>query len=266
MLLAIDVGNTQTTLGLFKNNKTLHRKWRMATNHEDTTDEIHQKLFGYFSMVDEDLDEVHHVALASVVPILTQKWQELTQRVFNFEPFVIDASRNCGIELEVTFPSQVGADRIANSLAAKELYGSPSIVVDFGTATNIDVVSKDGTFCGGAIMPGFMLCAQTLFQRAAKLSSVELIAPNHALGKTTEEAIQSGIVLGAATQIEGLVARIKEELDIADAPVIATGGASATIARATSLFTHTNPDLTLLGIAYIYQNALDRHKLKNQKV
>ncbi len=254
MLLTIDVGNTQTTLCLFDKDQTIAKQWRMATDTTDTTDQLHERLFGYFLMNNLSIDIVSKAALASVVPILAQRWEDCIMELYGFKPYVVDPTKDCGMPIDMPYPTQVGADRIANALAAKELYGAPCIVVDFGTATNIDVVDHKGAFCGGAIMPGFMLSAQSLFSRAAKLSSVNLVAPKHALGRTTEEALQSGMVIGAAAQIEGLVARIQKELGDTSIPVVATGGVAPVVMQATDIFDHHNPDLTLLGVKKIYEH------------
>lgn len=227
MLLTIDVGNTQTTLGLFSQGGVCQRQWRMATDRTDTADELHERLFGYFLMFGLTLGSVTDVAISSVVPILTQEWQYMMANVLNAEDvLLVDASRDCGIVVDMPDPHQVGADRIANAVAALETYGPSTIVVDFGTATNVDVVDARGAFRGGVIMPGLLLSANSLFSRAAKLSSVPLVAPDHALGETTETAVQSGIVIGAAAAAEGLVARIREELGEPDATVVGTGASS----------------------------------------
>lgn len=259
MFLAIDVGNTQTTLGLINAQAQLLHQWRMASNHTDTSDQLHETLFGYFQMSGLSLDCVSEVAIASVVPILSQEWVRMLRRVLETEPLVVDATRDCGIAVNMPDPRQVGADRLANALAARTSYGAPVIVVDFGTATNIDVVDAEGAFRGGAIMPGLMLSAQSLFARAAKLSSVPLEVPPHALGNSTETAVQSGIVIGAATQAEGLVERIIAELaeENPEAPrptVVATGGLARTIAGATTVFDHVDKDLTIRGIYQIWSH------------
>jgi type III pantothenate kinase len=169
MFLSVDVGNTQTTLGLFDQEGTVVRQWRMATDRTDTSDQLHETLFGYFQMIGLSLDQVSYVAIASVVPILAQSWQRMVRSAFDIEPLMIDATRDCGIAINLPNPHEVGADRIANAISARTSYGSPVIVVDFGTATNIDVVDASGAFRGGAIMPGLLLSAQALFDRAAKL-------------------------------------------------------------------------------------------------
>ena len=253
MLLTIDVGNTQTTLGLFSQGGVCQRQWRMATDRTDTADELHERLFGYFLMFGLTLGSVTDVAISSVVPILTQEWQYMMANVLNAEDvLLVDASRDCGIVVDMPDPHQVGADRIANAVAALETYGPSTIVVDFGTATNVDVVDARGAFRGGVIMPGLLLSANSLFSRAAKLSSVPLVAPDHALGETTETAVQSGIVIGAAAAAEGLVARIREELGEPDATVVGTGGFVREISHVTKVFDTIDPDLTLRGIYSIW--------------
>ena len=270
MFLSVDVGNTQTTLGLFDEEGTVIRQWRMATDRTDTSDQLHETLYGYFQMLGLNLGSVDYVAIASVVPILAQSWQRMVRTAFDIEPLMIDASRDCGIYINMPDPHQVGADRIANALAALTTYGAPVIVVDFGTATNIDVVDHTGAFRGGAIMPGLLLSANSLFSRAAKLSSVPLVVPPHALGDSTETAVQSGIVIGAATQIEGLVERIQQELaaegdDIPRATVVGTGGYSETIAQATDIFDAIDPDITIRGIYQIYRHAVEKHAARKNK-
>lgn len=264
MFLSVDIGNTQTTLGLFNDEGVCLRQWRMATVRTDTADQLHERLFGYFQMFDLSLSDITDVAVAGVVPILSQSWQRMLRQVIGSEPLMIDATRDCGIEINLPNPHEVGADRIANAVSARTSYGSPVIVVDFGTATNIDVVDASGAFRGGAIMPGLLLSAQALFDRAAKLSSVPLVIPPQALGNSTETAVQSGIVIGAAAQAEGLVRRIQEELaaegeNVPRATVVGTGGYASTIAQATDLFDIVDPDLTIRGIYQIWHHAVEKH-------
>ncbi|ERI05685.1 type III pantothenate kinase [Atopobium sp. oral taxon 810] len=269
MFLAVDIGNTQTTLGLIADDETLLRQWRMATSRTDTADSLHARLYGYFHMLGYKLQDINDVAIAGVVPTLTQSWIYLAKEISGATPLVIDASRDCGIEVALPDPSQVGADRIANAVAAKTSYGAPVIVVDFGTATNIDVVDANGRFRGGAIMPGLQLSAAALFERAAKLSNVPLIAPAHALGNSTETAVQSGIVIGAAVQAEGIVRRIQAELcaewsqahDGATMPrctIVGTGGLSSVVAEATDIFDVVDPDITIRGIRQIWLHRAEK--------
>lgn len=252
MFLAIDVGNTQSTLGLFDEGGSLVRGWRMATNATDTSDMLHSRLWGYFGKDGLSLSDVTDAGVASVVPALERAWRRCLETHLGHDPLVVRAGHDCGMEIAMPNPRQVGADRIANAVAARGTYGAPVIVVDFGTATNIDVVDASGAYRGGAISPGLMLSAGALFSRAAKLASVPIEAPAHALGDSTEAALQSGLVIGAAAQAEGLVARIKAELDAPDATVVGTGGLARTVGAATDLFDAIDPDLTLRGIREIW--------------
>ena len=186
-----------------------------------------------------------------MVPVLSRAWRKCLTATLGKEPHVIDPRHDYGLEVDMPNPGQVGADRIANAIAARTSSGAPVIVVDFGTATNIDVVDARGAYRGGTISPGLMLSANALFSRAAKLSSVPIEDPGKALGDSTETAVQSGLVIGAAAQAEGLVARIKAELGVKDVPVIGTGGLARTVSQATDLFDHIDPDLTLRGIRNI---------------
>ena len=252
MFLAIDVGNTQTTLGLFGEDGALAHGWRMATDASDTSDALHARLFSYFAKDGLELGAVAEAGEASVVPALARSWRR------GHDPLVVRAVHDCGIEIAMPLPEQVGADRIANAVAARSTYGAPVIVVDFGTATNIDVVDASGAYRGGAISPCLMLSAGALFSRAARLASFPIEAPARTLGDTTETAMQSGLVVGAAAQAEGLVARIKAELGEPDATVVGTGGLARTVSAATDLFDAIDPALTLRGIREIWIGERDR--------
>lgn len=252
MFLSIDVGNTQTTLGLFDEGGTLVRGWRMATNANDTSDMLHARLYSYFEKDGLRLSLVGTAGVASVVPALERAWRRCLECQLDDEPLVVSAGTSYGMEVAMPNPHQVGADRIANAIAARSTYGAPVIVVDFGTATNIDVVDAEGRYRGGAISPGLMLSAEALFSKAARLASVPIEAPAHAIGDTTETAMQSGLVIGAAAQAEGLVARIREEIGAPDATVVGTGGLARTVGSATTLFDAIDPGLTLRGIREIW--------------
>ena len=204
MFLAIDVGNTQTTLGLFREDGSLARGWRMSTDTSDTADMLHARLLSFFAKDGLALDDASEAGVASVVPALERAWKRCLTAHLGKAPLVVRASEGYGMEVAMPDPRQVGADRIANAIAARSTYGSPVIVVDFGTATNIDVVDQRGRYRGGAISPGLMLSANALFSRAARLASVPIEAPARALGDSTESALQSGLVVGAAAQAEGL--------------------------------------------------------------
>lgn len=252
MFLAIDVGNTQTTLGLFREDGSLAHGWRMSTDASDTADMLHARLLSFFAKDGLALDDASEAGVASVVPALERAWKRCLTAHLGKAPLVVRASEGYGMEVAMPDPRQVGADRIANAIAARSTYGSPVIVVDFGTATNIDVVDQRGRYRGGAISPGLMLSANALFSRAARLASVPIEAPARTLGDSTESALQSGLVVGAAAQAEGLVARIRAELGAPDATVVGTGGLAGTVAQATDLFDAVDPDLTLRGIREIW--------------
>ena len=262
MFLAIDVGNTQTTLGLLEGGE-VRRRWRLKTDRNDTADELHARLLSFLAVRGLALDVIEVAAIASVVPILTDMWRIALEDALGSEPYVVRGSRDCCMSIDMPYPEQVGADRIANAVEARDTYGAPAIVVDFGTATNIDVVDGRGSYRGGCIAPGLMLSASALFAHAAKLASTPIEVPPAAIGDTTEHAIQSGLVLGVAAQAEGLVARIKTQLaaeaenaeDKALAlacPVVATGGLSHVISVATDVFDAIDMDLTLRGVWRIW--------------
>ena len=262
MFLAIDVGNTQTTLGLISGGKVAQR-WRLKTDRNDTSDELHARLRNFLMLRDLDLEVIEAAAIASVVPVLTDMWEIALGDALGTRPFVVRGSRDCCLAIAMPYPEQVGADRIANAVEARDAYGSPAIVVDFGTATNIDVVDGMGQYRGGSIAPGLMLSASALFAHAAKLAITPIEVPPAPIGDTTEHAIQSGLVLGVAAQAEGLVARIKTQLAeeakgteakalALAAPVIATGGLSRIIGAATDVFDAVDMDLTLRGIWRIW--------------
>ena len=256
MLLAIDMGNTQTALGLFDGNE-LVCSWRMPTDRTFTKDELHVRLLGYFRKDGFELSAVDAMAFAGVVPQLVREWEGVAAAL-GARMVRVGAATASVTSVDAPNPSEVGADRIANATAAAAFYGSPSIVVDFGTATNIDVVNAAGAYIGGAIAPGIRISMDALTECAAKLASVSLEAPLHAIGRTTVEAVQSGTVVGAAAMAEGLVARIKTELGAPNAIVIATGGLAGVVAGSTDAFDVVDPQLTIKGICEIYRRMNER--------
>lgn len=251
MLLAIDMGNTQTALGLFDNSTLVHA-WRMPTNRTFTKDELHVRLHGYFRKDGLDLSCVDAIAFAGVVPQLMREWEGVANEL-GVSLMVVGRETARVTSMDAANPAEVGADRIANATAAAAFYGSPSIVVDFGTATNIDVVNAEGAYVGGCIAPGIRVSLDALTARAARLASVPLEAPERTIGRSTVEAVQSGTVVGAAAMAEGLVARIKRELGAPEARVIATGGLAGVVAEATDVFDAVDPQLTIKGICEIHR-------------
>jgi len=251
MLLAIDIGNTDTTFGVF-DGKKLRATWHMATGIHRMADEYAVLLLNLMHQQGLDIPDIKAIALCSVVPTLISTLDELFQRYFHISPLVVGAGVKTGVRIRMDNPKEVGADRIVNAAAAHHLYGGPVIVADLGTATTFDTVSKEGDYLGGAIAPGIMTAAEALFTHAAMLSRVELARPKRAIGTNTIAAMQSGIILGYVGLVEGMVARIQKELG-EKAKVVATGGYASLIAEETSVFDEVNPDLTLIGLRLIYQ-------------
>lgn len=252
MLLAADVGNTQTVLGLYQNEE-LEQMWRVATNKDDTSDELRIKIIALLAAAEIDTEAIHGVALASVVPNLRAAWVEAAKDLLDINAFVL-CSETAG-DLFITDydnPHEIGADRVADAVAAKHLYGAPVIVVDFGTATNIEIIDSAGVFIGGIIAPGMETSASALFSHAAQLAATQLVEPPQAIGRSTEQAVQSGIILGEADKVDGLVKRIFAQIGY-ETPVVATGGLASTIADASSTITAVIPELTLEGLRLIYE-------------
>ncbi len=250
MLLAIDIGNTDTTLGVF-DGEELRATWHMATGIHRMADEYAALLLNLLHHQGLDISEIKEIALCSVVPPLIATFDELCQRYFNLSPLVVGAGVKTGVRIRMDNPREVGADRIANAAAAHHLYGGPVIITDLGTATTFDTVSREGDYLGGAIAPGIGTAAEALFTQAAMLPRVELTHPKRAIGTNTIIAMQSGIVFGYVGLIEGIVARIQQELG-ERAKVVATGGFAELIARETAVIDVVNPDLTLIGLRLIY--------------
>ncbi len=252
MLLAVDVGNTQTVIGLYSGETLLHM-WRVATNKAHTPDEVRIKLQPLMTSEGIKAEEVSGFALASVVPQLTPTWSETAYRMFGCEALVVGSSCAGGLfKTTYTYPPEIGADRVADAIAAVERYGAPVVVVDFGTATNIEVIDCEGNFIGGIIAPGVETSAAALFSHASRLSAIDLVDPGVAIGATTEQAVQVGTVLGEADRVDGLVRRIFTELGY-ETPVIATGGLAFRVAPASSTITDIDPDLTLEGLRLIFE-------------
>lgn len=260
MILALDVGNSYTSIGLFTQEGSLVHTWKRVSDVTCTKDELRQSLIDLFSRDGLDITCVHDAALACVVPALTDLWADVLKDIISPRDALIINAQNTGeMGVAVDMPQSVGADRLANAYAARTLYGYPSMVVDFGTATNIDTVNKQGDFCGGAIMPGVMVAAEALFARAAKLTHTPLEVPREALGKNTTSAIQSGMILGHLYMIEGLVQQITREMKEPHVPVIATGGCAPLMSAAahpfaqTRLFDHIDTNLTIRGVFYLWR-------------
>jgi len=248
-LLAIDIGNTQIVIGVFEN-ETLHSLYRLTSQAGRTADELLPLLEPLLRPYIGGLRESRRVAIASVVPALTGPYEEYAERHLGAHPVIVSAALPLDLEIDVVDPSSVGADRIADAVAAAAMFKLPAIVVDLGTATTFDVVLPGPRYAGGVIAPGIVTSAEELFRRAARLARVELRPPRQTVGRTTEESIQSGVLFGAAAMIDGIVARIGKDLAIRPT-VIATGGLAPVIAPLCRLLGHVEPGLTLHGIRLI---------------
>ncbi len=251
MLLAIDVGNTETLVGVF-DEADLRWHWRMATRPERTADELALLLGGFLELEKLSLwTQVTGVSLASVVPRQTQAMREMVARYFGFPPVIVEPGTKTGMPILYDNPKEVGADRIANAVAAKARYGAPAIVVDLGTATNFDVVSPNGEYIGGVLAPGLQVSADALFARTARLPRVELLPPRSVVAKNTVESLQAGLIYGTADMIDGLVERIQR--DIGTGEVIATGGLAPVVLKESRTITQHEPWLTLEGLRLIHE-------------
>ncbi len=257
MLLVVDVGNTNTVLGLYEGDRLVH-SWRLTTERQRTTDEYGILCRNLFEFAGLDRDAVTAIAIASVVPPLNHTLWRMSVVYFKIEPLFIDPARNAGMPVLYNPPSDVGADRIVNGVAAFARYGGPCVVVDFGTATTFDAISRDGEYLGGVICPGIQVSAEALFARAARLPRVEISRPETVVGTSTVGSIQSGLFYGYVGLVEGILKRMLEELG-EGTRVIATGGLASLIARGTSLIEIVDSDLTLEGLRLIYERQPQIH-------
>jgi type III pantothenate kinase len=251
VLLAVDVGNTQTVLGLFEG-ENLVESWRVATEAERTADELAALLADLLELRGLSFDDVSGVCLSSTVPLLARAYQALAERHIEAPVLVLGPGTKTGIPILYDDPREVGPDRIANAVAARERYGAPCIVVDFGTSTNFDVVSPAGEYVGGVLAPGVEISMEALFARAARLVKVDLAEPPSVIGKTTVGGLQSGLVYGFAGQVDGIVERIRGELG-AEARAVATGGLADLIAPHARTIETVDPFLTLEGLRLVWQ-------------
>ena len=254
MILAVDVGNTQTVIGLFES-RILEGHWRVHTNAALTSDELRVKIGALLSAEGMTWADIEQMIVSSVVPRLTLTYEEIAQQATGKPPMTVGPGLKTGMPIRYDNPHEVGADRIVNSVAALDALGGPVVVVDFGTATTIDVIDAQGAYLGGAIAPGVETSAEALFAKAARLSKVDLEPPEHVIGRNTRESVQAGLILGEAAMIDGLVRKIWIELG-SETPVIATGGLAERMAPLCETISDVDEDLTLKGLMLVYERNL----------
>ena len=251
MLLTIDIGNTNLTIGLYEG-QTLAWHWRLATDHARMPDEYGLQLLGLLTHAGHHPGDLTGIVLASVVPNLTARVTQACREYLKTEPLVVDAGVKTGIRIRYEDPRAVGADRVADAVAVMHLYGGPACIIDFGTATTFNALTKEGDYLGGAITAGVNLAAEALFTRAAKLPRIDLQRPPNVIGRNTVHAMQSGLLFGYVSMVEGMVERFRAELG-PETKVIATGGLAEIVAKETKVIQHIVPWLTLDGLRIIWE-------------
>lgn len=261
MLLQIDIGNTQTVIGIYdeilgksssgdSHEKGYVAKWRIATGKHDSVDDLITRLLPLFQLSDIDINRIDKAAFSCVVPALSLSWDHAIRKVFDIAPMQCTAELALKSGLfEADYPnaSEIGADRIADAIAAKAEFGAPVIIVDFGTATNIEVINDKGIFIGGVIAPGILTGANALFQNASQIAGTDFVAPDHVIGKSTTEAVRSGIIYGEVGRVDGLLERIFAEVG-QKCEVVATGGLVHSVSKLSKHITAIRPELTLDGL------------------
>ena len=251
MLLVFDVGNTNIVMGAYEGDN-LSKYWRLSTNRNQTADEYGIMICNLFQHCGLDYRDVEAIVISSVVPPLMPTLEEMARSYFKVEPLIVGPGIKTGMPILYDNPREIGADRVVNAIAGYEKYGGPLIIVDFGTATTFCVISEKGEYLGGAITAGIGIATEALFQRAAKLPRIELVKPKRVIGRNTVASMQSGLIYGFVGQVDGIVRRIKAEIN-SDAFVVATGGIAELIAGDSETINKLDPFLTLEGLKIIYQ-------------
>jgi type III pantothenate kinase len=251
MLLTIDIGNTNITIGLYEEEK-LGARWRLATDHDRMPDEYGLQILSLLQHSGCPPTQLHGICMSSVVPALTGKIRQACKDYLNQDPLIVDYRTNTGVKILLEDPASIGADRIVDALAVHHLYGGPACVIDFGTATTFDAIDTEGNYLGGAIAPGIGIASEALFSRTAQLPRVALVAPPSVIGKNTIHAIQSGMIFGYVSLVEGMVSRFRQELGTA-MKVIGTGGLTELISKQTNAIQILAPWLTLDGLRIVWE-------------
>lgn len=258
MIFVFDVGNTNTVLGVYDGEELLYH-WRVETNRNKTEDEYGIIIKSLFDHVNLSFTDISGIIISSVVPPMMFSLERMCQKYFNIKPLIVGPGIKTGLNIKYENPREVGADRIVNAVAGIHDYGSPLIIVDFGTATTYCYINEERQYLGGAIAPGIAISSEALYSRASKLPKVEIVRPSGVIGRNTVSAIQSGIVFGYVGQVEGIVNRMKAESKIAP-KVIATGGLAGLISEETNVIDVVDPFLTLRGLQLIYKRNIDTQK------
>ncbi|MEC0244010.1 type III pantothenate kinase [Paenibacillus dokdonensis] len=252
MILVIDIGNTNIVLGIYKRRELLHH-FRLSTIRHSTSDEYGVWFHNLFHMSGIPVSDIQGVIMSSVVPPMVHIIEEMCCKYIHKQPLMVGPGIRTGLNLRSENPREVGADRIVNAVAAVDLYKGPLVVVDFGTATTFDCIDEKGNYLGGAIVPGIGIATEALVQRASKLPRIELEKPKKVIGRNTVHAMQAGIIFGYAGQVDGIVKRMKQEMDAPHLKVVATGGLAELIASESEAIDEVNPLLTLEGLRLIYE-------------
>lgn len=251
MMLAVDIGNTNIVLGVYRKRELLHH-FRLSTARQSTVDEYGVMIHNLFHMSGISVKDVEGVIISSVVPPLVKTIEDMCIKYIGKDPLIVGPGIKTGLNLRYENPREIGADRIVNAVAAIEQYKCPLVVVDFGTATTFDCIDAGANYLGGAIVPGLGISTEALYQRASRLPRIELEKPKKVIGRNTVHAMQAGIIFGYAGQVEGIVKRIKVEMNAPELKVISTGGLASLIAGETDCIDEVNPMLTLEGLRIIY--------------
>ena len=254
MLLVVDIGNTSISFGVYTGKKLIER-WRISTSAGKTPDEYGTEVLNFFDFRRIDRKKISGIAISCVVPSLLPVFEEVSERYFHIKPLIIGREGELGMPILYDNPKEVGADRLAASIAAFELYKGPVIVVDFGTATTFDIISQKGEYAGGVIAPGIDISSQALFEKGAQLPHVELAKPESVIGRNTRESMQAGIVYGSIGQVREILSRIKKEIG-GNAKIVATGGYASLIAPEVEMIDTVNKDLVLEGLRIIWERNL----------